>query len=134
MKPSSMMPPTGTDAARRLLILIYLQGHAHRLMMLWDFGFRVRESMERLMGQPSGWKSLGIRGARLTLRALWKWRYERWATRRSLIAAGLFGRFTPQERHFFNLRLTQGSPERATEFSWGKTACVSKLVLGPNIG
>jgi len=136
MRPFCDAPPSAPEVECRLLILLYLQGHAHRLMMLWDFGFMLQESMQRLIGQTPTWRLSAIHAERRKIRVRWRWRYERWAARRSLAREGLFDRFTTQELHFFKLGLTKRAREMANGYSWGieAAACVAwALRLLPRI-
>jgi hypothetical protein len=111
-------PPSAKDAARRLLILLGINSHALRLMMVWDFTYRTREAMRHLTGQTPTWHSLGYRGQWLRLRARWNWLWERRAIQGVLKTVGLFSYLTVHEREFLRLGLSQASRDRACEFLW----------------
>ena len=107
----TQMLPTAQDAARRLLILLAINSHALRLMMLWDFTFRTAEAIGSLTRQTPTWRSLGLRGERLKLRAKWNWFRERRAMRQLLSELGLSSCLTVEEREFLYLGC-QTLPER----------------------
>src|SRR5437870_2346808 len=114
----TQMPPNAQDAARRLLILLAINSHALRLMMLWDFTFRTAAAMRGLTGQTPTWSSLGLRGERLKWRAKWNWFWERRAMRNVLSKLGLSSCLTSEEREFLYLGLSDASRSKACGFSW----------------
>src|SRR6266446_515623 len=110
-----MMPPSAQDAARRLLILLSISSHAVRLMMVWDFTFRTVAAIRSLTGQSPSWRSLGLRGEWLKLRANWNWFWERRTIRDVLTKAGLFSYLTTDEHEFLQLDCqTSQEPKRAS--------------------
>src|SRR6185503_20251545 len=104
--------------AKRLLILLALKQHAQRLMMLWDFGFRIRESFRTQFGITPVWKSLGWRGEWQKLKARWKFQNERRGLRWALGAWRLSSALTESERDFVRLGLSQSARDAANEVFW----------------
>ena len=120
-------PPNAQDAARRLLILPAMNAHALRLMMIWDFTFRPATAFRDLTGQPPMWRSLGLRGRWLKLRAKWTWLWERRAIRNVLRSVGLLSLLTPEELEFLRLGLSERARTKSSEFLWQieAAACIA---------
>lgn len=121
------MAPSSQDAARRLLILLAIVSHALRLMLLWDFVFRTAAAVQNLTGSSPRWRSLGLRGEWLKLRARWNWFWGRRALRRVLRERGLVPFLTCDERKFLRLGLTELSRAEAHRFLWHieAAACIA---------
>jgi hypothetical protein len=96
-------------------------------MMVWDFTFRTAAAMRNLTGQTPSWRSLGLRGERLKLRAKWNWFWERRAVREVLRKLDLSCALASEEREFLHLGLSADSRKRACEFSWQieAAACIA---------
>jgi hypothetical protein len=110
-------------------------------MMLWDFTFRTAAAMKSLTGQTPGWRSLGLRGERLKLRAQWNWFWERRAVREVLCKLDLSSSLANDEREFLHLGLSAASRTKACGFSWQieAAACIAWALrllprLWPNDG
>ena len=113
-----MEPPNAKLVAKRLLILLAVKQRAQRLMMLWDFGFRMRESFQTHFGLTPVWKSLGWRGEWLRLKARWKFQNERRWFRWTLRAWRLSSALAKSEREFVRLGLSQSARDAANEVFW----------------
>jgi hypothetical protein len=95
--------------------------------MLWDFTFRTAAAMKSLTGHTPGWRSLGLRGERLKLRAKWNWFWERRAVREVLRRLDLSNSLAGEEREFLHLGLSAASRTKACGFSWQieSAACIA---------
>jgi len=111
-------PPNAHLVAKRLLILLALKQHAQRLMMLWDFGFRIRDSFQTHFGLTPVWRSLGWRGVRQKLKARWTFQKERRGLRWALRACQLSSTLAASERKFLGFGLSQSTRDAANVVFW----------------
>jgi hypothetical protein len=96
-------------------------------MLLWDFTFRTASAMRNLTGQAPSWRSLGLRGEGLKLRAKWNWFWERRAMGGVLRKLNLSSSLSSVEREFLHLGLSDASRTQASGFSWQieAAACIA---------
>lgn len=113
-----MEPPDAQMVARRLLILLALKQHAQRLMMQWDFGFRIRASLQAHLGVEPTWKSLGWRGGWMKLKTRWRFWNECRMLRRGFRRSGLWPELAESERKFVALGLSQLARDAANDIFW----------------